>query len=102
MKGEDLSLLRGTVLSDCKPDFSFWMCNGNIERNLYELLSAIKTSDDWIFKYHVNSDNNKNDFANWIRDVLGDKILADRLKNVLDKNRYVKIIERRIKQLELA
>ncbi|MFH1209877.1 MAG: DUF5752 family protein [archaeon] len=102
MKGEDLILLKEVVLADCKPEFAFWMCNGNIERNVYELLSAIKASDDWVFKYHVNFDNHKNDFAKWIRDALGDKILADRLENILDKNRYIKVIERRIKQLELA
>jgi len=43
---------------------------------------------------------NKNDFAKWIWEVLGDEELAARLHKMYDKDRYVDIIEQRIKELE--
>lgn len=102
MKKENLRVLKSKVFSDCNPENAFWACNGDILRNLYELLNHIKKTDEWTFKYHVNDDNQKNDFAKWVRDVFSDNKLADELESVKDKNRYIQILQRRIRQLEAA
>ncbi|MFT4260882.1 MAG: hypothetical protein ACMXX9_00435 [Candidatus Woesearchaeota archaeon] len=86
------------ILFDCRPEECFWTCNGRVLRNVYELVSYVKTSDDYSFKYHKN--NEKDDFGKWIRDVFDDYILSDRLNNVFDKLRYADIIEQRVKELE--
>jgi hypothetical protein len=102
MSKDALKVLREKVLSDCPPDKAFWTCHGTIVRNLNELKNTIGGLNDYAFRYHVNSDNSKNDFAVWINDVLEDHDLAKRLNGILDKDRYQKIIEKRIFQLESA
>ena len=98
----DLKALKEKVLSDCPPGKAFWTCHGSVVRNIYELVDFIRTHNEWVFRYHVNSDNNKNDFAKWIFEVLADEELAARLFKVLDKDRYVDIIEQRIHELEYS
>lgn len=92
--------MREKALSDCPPDRAFWTCHGSIVRNIYELVDFIRTHNDGAFMYHVNADNNKNDFAKWILEVLTDEELAARLQKVYDKDRYVDIIGQRIHELE--
>ncbi len=77
---------------------SFWFTNGTIARNIYEFLSALQSCDKGVFEYHVNDE--KNDFYNWILDVLGDEILAKRVKKEKDQQKYARKIKRRIKELE--
>ena len=88
------------VLLDVLSNETFWFCNGHIARNIYELANYIEMLDDFGWNYHVNKDRNKNDFAKWVDEVLGDKPLADLLSNIYDKDKYVKIIKARIKQIE--
>ena len=102
MKKDELRILREKFLSDCPPEKAFWTCNGTIARNIYELVSSIRALNDDGFQYHVNSNNHKNDFAKWINDVLLDQYLAKQLNGVLDKGKYLAVIEKRIKQLESA
>lgn len=87
-------------LSDVRPEWVFWFCNGTVARNIYELVSTIELLDEDSFKYHVNTDKMKNDFAKWISEVLGDKKLAKNLDGVLEKRKYANKIRKRIKKLE--
>ncbi len=87
-------------LSDCEPESAFWSTNGVVCRNLNELLLCIKGLNESDFRYHVNQDNKKNDFAKWILEVIGDEVLARALSAVLDKDLYADIIEQRMKHLE--
>lgn len=97
---ENLKVLREKVLSDCAPNFAFWTCHGSVIRNLYELACTIENLNDEGFIYHVNEDNNKNDFAKWILEVIKDKKLAKMLKKIRDKKEYANIIRARINELE--
>jgi len=87
-------------LSDCEPHLAFWATNGVVCRNLNELLFCIKGLNEKDFRYHVNSDNKKNDFAKWIFEVIGDELLARALEKILDREVYIDIIEQRIKHIE--
>jgi hypothetical protein len=89
-----------TILADCNPEVSFWVCNGTVLRNIYELASNLEKMPEDAFSYHVN--NEKNDFANWIRDILGDKELADMLSKTRDQKKYLETIRKRIKSVESA
>ncbi|MBW2967929.1 hypothetical protein KY362_05580 [Candidatus Woesearchaeota archaeon] len=102
MAREDLKILREVALSDCPPDKALWTCHGVIIRNIYELKSEIRNMNDFSFKYHVNDDKHKNDFAKWIREVLHDDQLAKWLDKCIDRTMYANFIDDRIKQLEAA
>ena len=56
----------------------FYLHNGIPIKNLAELIDQLVDMDRELFNYHVNPGNN--DFANWIRDVFGEKELARRMK----------------------
>ncbi|MBN2053259.1 hypothetical protein JW756_07175 [Candidatus Woesearchaeota archaeon] len=87
------------VLADVpQPHMAFWFTNGVIARNIYELVNAIEGCDKSVFEYHANSE--KNDFYNWILDVLGDEVMAKKIKSEYDQKKFSKKIRARIKQLE--
>ena len=87
------------ILSDVPdPKLAFWFTNGTIAMNIYELVSAIEVCDKKVFEYHVNQE--KNDFYKWILDVLGDYVLARRIKKEFDQKKFAKKIRRRIRELE--
>ena len=87
------------ALSDVTdPGRAFWFCNGTIVRNIYELASTVELCNNEIFEYHNNSE--KNDFYKWVLDVLGDNVLARRIKKEQDKKKFFQKIKRRIKELE--
>ncbi len=46
------------------PDLCFHLVDGRMIRSVRQLIEAIKTMDQWVFEYHVNSQ--KNDFIQWI------------------------------------
>jgi hypothetical protein len=56
------------------PDKCFWVHNGPICRDIPDLYNAVKTMSDEQFAYH--SKRGGNDFANWVRDVIGDSVCA--------------------------
>ena len=62
------------ALGDVSPEFVFYVCNGEILKNLEELGKALKRMDDTAYEYHVNAE--RNDFSTWIKDIVGDDKLA--------------------------
>lgn len=81
-------------------DFSdvFWCHDGKVFKNLYELRDGLRNMSEETYRYHVNQE--KNDFSNWVRDVIRDEKLAKDLKKAKNKEDAAKIVENRIKQLE--
>ena len=51
----------------------------------------MKDMDGATFFYHVN--DNKNEFANWIRDVFGNQELADKLYQEKTKQGVMKVLD---------
>jgi hypothetical protein len=91
---------KNRLLIPCPSDKTFYTHQGHIIWSVYELVSDVQNMDDYNFVYHVNLDHNKNDFADWIRDVLGDEELAMQLEGITDKKKYLSIIKKRIKKIE--
>jgi hypothetical protein len=57
---------------------SFWVKNGEILNSLVALSSALEKMEKAVFAHHVNK--NRNDFADWVRDVLKDNECANDLR----------------------
>ena len=54
---------------------------------------------DEVFKFHVNKE--KNDFANWIEDILGDKDLAKAIRKSKKPKTAKTVVVRRLKIYDL-
>ena len=61
----------------------FCVANGTVIRSVWELEPALQGMGEETFRYHVN--NGKNDFSNWIADVLDDAELAGTVRGISDK-----------------
>jgi hypothetical protein len=80
------------------PQNYFYVCNGDVLKDLRELLNELNSMDDAAFKYHVNSE--KNDFYNWVKDVLKDNPLANKIRNSKKRNLMASIVNQRLKDIE--
>lgn len=68
-----------------------WLSNGVVIKSLSELSDAIKAMDNELFKNHVNEE--KNDFAKWVRATLRNEELAKKLDKVRSKNDMANILD---------
>ncbi|MCK5332406.1 hypothetical protein KAJ41_00915 [Candidatus Parcubacteria bacterium] len=72
-------------------ELCFWSCDGLVLRNLEDLKKSLMRMSKKTFEYHVNRE--KNDFATWIDNVLGDRVLANKLKKIKTIKTTIKTIE---------
>jgi len=86
------------ILADAKPEQCFWVNNGPIIRNLNEMVNELVYMKEETFEHHVNEE--KNDIANWIGDILKDEELANDIKKFKSKEKILEKIQNRIKFLE--
>ena len=70
---------------------TFKLENGNEISNLDQLRNEIKQMDDITFRHYVGEDYNR--FADWIKDGLQKKELADKISNITDKNSLLEALE---------
>lgn len=84
------------MLANVPNENFFYCCNGFVLKNLEELQLELRIMSDEVFFHHVN--NEKNDFSNWIKDIIDDEKLADNIKNI-DKKNMASKIKRRITYL---
>ncbi len=85
------------ILSDVNPKHNFGVCDGNILKNINDLLSVLKKMNKNVFQAHVNKE--KNDFANWINDIIKDEKLAKDISKTKEKKEVIKKITQRVKWL---
>ena len=81
-------------LADVPQEHVFWCCDGQILKNLKELRDAFAVMSEDTFAYHVHAA--KNDFHNWVRDVVKDEVLASDLLKAANTTTGVKIDTERI------
>jgi len=67
------------MLDDIDGDKRFFVRDGTVIKNIKELETALKKMSYDTFGYHANE--NKNDFSNWIKDVIGDEELAELVRD---------------------
>jgi hypothetical protein len=85
------------LLSDVPEDKVFWSHDGQVFKNLYELERGINMMSDESYGYHANVE--RNDFSNWIRQVIGDEALAKELERTQDRLDAGMKVEERIHHL---
>ena len=66
-------------MQDVPEEKKFWVVDGTTIKNLEELSQSLRAMNEETFNYHVNE--NKNDFYNWIKDVIQDEELAESIQN---------------------
>jgi len=90
------SLEEGTqvFLNDVPEQKAFYCFDGTTFRNLDELKKSLKNMSEDTFNYHASSE--RNDFSNWIYDVIGDVTLANSIRDVFDRKAAAKKISSRI------
>jgi hypothetical protein len=82
------------ILADVADDKRFFCQDGRVIKNLTELVDCLTDMTEEVFLHHVTSE--KNDFSNWIRDVLGDERLAGELNYVSTPQEAAEIVKERV------
>ena len=84
-----------SFLNDVPSSNVFWCHDGTVLKNIAELANALKVMPADTYNYHVN--NEKNDFRNWIRDVIGDTTLANQLVKGVNQQSALSRVESRLR-----
>ena len=84
--------MKHTVINNVvvDPDKRFHLKDGPSLSTLEELFQELQVMDDHVFDHHVSSE--RNDFANWVRDVFDDKFLAKNIQLAKDKDAILKLM----------
>jgi len=85
-------------LGDVPDEKRFWCYDGKIIKNLRELGKALIDISDETFHHHLGE--GRNDFSNWIRDVVGDNKLAGDIGKAKSRMQASQAVARRISFLE--
>ena len=86
----DAEMLLGRV----PDDRVFWCCDGGIVVSMRQLGEALNIMADETFTYHSNDE--RKDFACWVKDVIGDEKLARDLTKAPNRNQAAKRVMERI------
>ncbi|OYT27785.1 MAG: hypothetical protein B6U97_00540 [Candidatus Altiarchaeales archaeon ex4484_96] len=85
------------AIVDVPQDKVFWVHDGPVLKNLEDLANELSKMSFETFHYHVNP--YKNDFANWIKEVIGDAKLADEIRKLKTRKSTSRHVKEKIKQL---
>jgi hypothetical protein len=92
-----LSALKSVpFLGEVPPEQYFVLANGEIIKSLLDLQDKLLSMDVNVFMYHVTPD--KNDFATWIYNSIGDHELAEKLGPVKEMAQNLKLVRERVKE----
>ena len=85
-------------LGDVADEKRFWCQDGKVVKNIKELGKTLNDTSDDIFHYHAGE--GRNDFSNWVRDVVGDNKLANDLSKAKSRIQAGKAVAQRVSFLE--
>lgn len=85
-------------LGDVPEENKFYLQNGNVLKNVEDLLVELQCMDEGTFNHHVNPQ--KNDFYNWIAGSIKDVQLADKIKGVNTKEELHCCVHERVHHLK--
>ncbi len=72
----------------------FWCQDGHVLRDINELGEALAGMSDETFVFHSNTE--KNDFSNWVRDIIGDEKLTRDLLESQNRTQAAKKVAERV------
>ena len=78
-------------------EYVFWCCDGRLLRGMKELGDALNAMSDETFACHSNTE--KNDFAVWVRAIIGDEKLAKDLGKTKTQDQAAKYVISRVSML---
>jgi hypothetical protein len=81
-------------LGDVPDDKRFWCQDSKVIKNIGELEEALGNMSDETFRHHSGED--RNDFSNWVGDVVGDEKLARDLSKAKSRVQAGKAVAQRI------
>ena len=64
-------------------EYVFWCHDGKVFTDIFDLAEGLANMSDETFVYHSNPE--KQDFCNWVRDIIGDVELANDLASATDR-----------------
>ena len=82
------------ILAKVPEEYIFRCYGGMTFRDLKELAAGLATMSDDVFDHHVNQE--KNDFYNWVRDVIEDIELANALLRAASRVQAVECVTSRL------
>lgn len=91
-------IIRKKILGEAPVEHHFVVADGRKLKNVMELADALETMTEEIFRHHSNEF--RNDFAAWVKDVFYDHSLAEdisRAKNRLETQ--IAVLRRLVKEL---
>jgi hypothetical protein len=77
---------------EVKPEVYFYLTDGGILKSISELAIALKNMNDAIYNHHVSAQ--RNDSANWTRDVYLRPEIADEISKAKNKKVMYKVISK--------
>lgn len=78
-------------LTRAQGDQRFWIYNGPVLESIVDLRDALVAITDEQFNHHINLE--KNDFANWVENVLQEPALAQKMRSYRTRKSIHKIVE---------
>ena len=84
-------------LADVPEEFVFRCGNSHVLRNMKDLANELKSMPDNDYAFHAN--DGKNDFVNWVRDIIKDDILVNELKRAPNRAQAANAVANRVASL---
>ncbi len=81
-------------MADVPNEYVFRCHNGLILQGMRELGNALNSTADETYVFHANSE--KNDFSNWVKDIIKDDMLAKDLQKAKNRTQSAKLVTSRI------
>ncbi len=81
-------------LADVPEEYAFRFSDGQTLRNMKELGDVLKTMKEETYVSHANTE--KNDFTNWVRDIIKDGMLAKDLQKATTQAQADKLVASRM------
>src|SRR3989344_8230789 len=79
------------LLSEVKhPDHYFYLSDGVVVKSVCDLENVLQEMPEEVFSTHVSK--GKNDFAKWVNDIVGDKVLGEKLSELKTREEMAKAV----------
>jgi len=82
------------LLADVPKEYAFRCHDGLILQSMKQLGSALNSMTDETYVFHANTE--KNDFSNWVRDIIKDGMLANDLQKATNRAQAAKLVANRM------
>ena len=82
-------------LPDVAEEHKFVVNDGQVLKNLSQLPAALRKMPQYAFAHHVNAE--RNDFGNWIKDVIGDEELAQTVSKLNSKTTISRAVQAKLR-----